>query len=84
MSAWTFSFSLKAEKDIRALDPVAQKRLRKKLLELAEDPISRSKKLVNSEMGSYRYRVGDYRVVFDISGHTICVLRVGHRREIYR
>jgi len=28
--------------------------------------------------------MGDYRVVFDLDGQKIVVLRVGHRREIYR
>ncbi|MDZ4853875.1 MAG: type II toxin-antitoxin system RelE/ParE family toxin [Nitrospirota bacterium] len=37
-----------------------------------------------SELGSYRFRIGDYRVVFDIEGDEIVVLRVGHRRDIYR
>jgi len=35
-------------------------------------------------LGSWRFRVGDYRVVFDIEGKKIIVLRVGHRREVYR
>ena len=84
MKAWSIVIALKAEKDILALDPVARKRLGKKLMALAENPIGLSKKLVNSDLGSYRYRVGDYRVVFDLSGHVIRILRVGHRREIYR
>ena len=34
----------------------------------------------------FRLRVGDYRVVytFDVSQHTIHLLALGHRREIYR
>ncbi|TKB76764.1 MAG: hypothetical protein E8D45_05755 [Nitrospira sp.] len=28
--------------------------------------------------------MGDYRVVFDLVGEEIVVLRVGHRREIYK
>jgi mRNA interferase RelE/StbE len=84
VSTWSIVITLKAEKDILALDAVARKRLGKKLMALSEDPVKLSKKLVNSDLGSYRYRVGDYRVVFDLSGHTIQILRVGHRREIYR
>jgi len=29
-------------------------------------------------------RIGDYRVIFDVEGDELVVLRVGHRREIYR
>ena len=34
----------------------------------------------------YRLRVGEYRVIYelDISGNTVFLLTVGHRREIYR
>ncbi len=38
----------------------------------------------NSSLGSYRFRIGDFRVIFDIEKDEIVVLRVGHRREIYR
>jgi len=35
-------------------------------------------------LGSYRLRIGDYRVIFDIIGNDIVVLRIGHRKEIYK
>ena len=41
-------------------------------------------KLIDETLGQYRYRIGDYRVIFDIHGQNIVILRVGHRREIYR
>ena len=36
--------------------------------------------------GVYRFRVGDYRVIynFDRSKGTLFLLAVGHRREVYR
>ena len=47
-------------------------------------PSTIAERLTESELGSYRFRVGDYRVIFDLEGDEIVVLRVGHRREIYR
>jgi mRNA interferase RelE/StbE len=32
----------------------------------------------------WRLRVGDYRVIMEITPDTITVLRVAHRREVYR
>jgi mRNA interferase RelE/StbE len=81
---FTLVYTKRAVKDIEGLDDLAKKRLAKKLLSLAENPIGKSKKLMNSELGSYRFRVGDYRVIFDLAGSQVVVLRVGHRREIYR
>ena len=31
-----------------------------------------------------RKRIGNYRVIFDLEDKDIVVLRVGHRKEIYR
>ncbi len=71
-------------KDIKKLDNVAQKRLKKKLELLATSPLHYSKKLIHSDLGTYRYRVGDYRIIFDLHNSDIVILRVGHRREIYK
>ena len=84
MSGYEIFYTSRALKDIKTLDRVVQKLLGKKLLELAEDPQGQSRKLVNSNIGDWRYRVGDYRVIFDIEGRKIIVLQIGHRREIYR
>jgi len=34
----------------------------------------------------YRIRVGDYRIVYRVQGHSllITVIKIGHRKEIYR
>ena len=34
--------------------------------------------------GLRKFRVGDYRVVFTIMEDTVLVLRIGHRRDVYR
>ena len=47
-------------------------------------PSTIAERLTESELGSYRFRVDDNRVIFDLEGDEIVVLRVGHRREIYR
>lgn len=73
-----------AYKDIQKLDIVAKKRIKRKIEEYLKDPIINAKKLVNSTTGTYRWRVGNYRVVFDLDKESIVILRVGHRKEIYR
>ena len=42
--------------------------------------------LTNAEHGTYRIRESDYRIVYDIEDDVLLVLvvRVGHRREVYR
>lgn len=77
-------YTARAVKDINRLDVVAKKRLKKALEKLALSPLDYSTKLINSQIGEYRDRVGNYRVIFDLVDEEIVVLRVGHRREIYR
>jgi len=76
-------YTRRAERDIQGLDPDIKERLGKALLRYEEDPLKHAEKLTQSVLGSYRFRIGDYRVVFDLEGNEIVVLRVGHRREIY-
>ena len=43
------------------------------------------KKLISKEITLYRYRYGDYRIIYKIehNPNTITVLRIGHRKNIY-
>lgn len=77
-------FSKTASKEIKDLDAIAKKRLGKKIKQYSKTPLAYAKRLVDTRMGTYRWRVGDYRIIFDLKGSNIMVLRVGHRREIYR
>lgn len=48
------------------------------------EPLLYTSRLKDHDLGSYRFRVGDYRIIFDIEGTTIKIIRIGHRREIYK
>ena len=78
------TYTRRAGRDIEKLNPVTQKRIKKKLELYQSNPLKFAEKLTSSELGTYRFRIGDYRVIFDIDGGNIVILRVGHRREIYR
>jgi mRNA interferase RelE/StbE len=77
-------YTRRAEKDINKLDLETKERIGRTLLRFSTDPLHFAEKLSDFNLGSYRFRIGDYRVVFDLEGTDIVVLRVGHRREIYR
>ena len=82
--SYQFVYTRRAERNIDKLDAATQKRIKKKLEEFKRDPFRYADKLSSSDLGSYRFRIGDYRVIFDVEGANLVVLRVGHRREIYR
>jgi mRNA interferase RelE/StbE len=74
----------RAIKDIQKLDANIKERVGRTLLRYKDSPLLYAEKLTESQLGTYRFRIGDYRVVFDIEDNDIVVLRVGHRREIYK
>ncbi len=82
--AYKLVYTKKACDDIRKLDQLAQKRLAKKLEVFSQAPLEYAKKNHDPLLGAYRFRVGDYRIIFDLHGKEIVILKVGHRREIYR
>ncbi|MFA5027614.1 MAG: type II toxin-antitoxin system RelE/ParE family toxin [Candidatus Methylomirabilota bacterium] len=77
-------YTRRAVRDIVALDPKTKARIGTQLERFEEDPLRHAEPLAHSSLGSFRFRIGDYRVVFDLEGEEIVILRVGHRREIYR
>ena len=83
---YRYAVTKRAHKDIARLDAVAKRRLKTKLeFYIAQDnPLDFALRLVEATEGSYRFRIGSYRVVFDVDGDVIVILRVQHRREVYR
>lgn len=77
-------FTQRALKDLKNIDKEMQKRIAAKLKEYAKEPLRHTRKLINPKMGMYRFRIGDYRVIFDIDRENIVILRIGHRRDIYK
>jgi len=77
-------YTRRAEKDIKKLDPSIKSHIGKAILKLQDNPSHLSEKLIDPKIGTYRFRIGDYRVIFDIEGNDIVILRVGHRKEIYK
>jgi mRNA interferase RelE/StbE len=61
-------------------------RIREHIRELATNPRPHGSIKLKGEDDLYRIRVGDYRVIYTIRDDEliVLVLRVGHRREVYR
>jgi mRNA interferase RelE/StbE len=71
--------------DLQKLEPSLQGRIVRALeTKLLQDPFGHGRKLVGKTgPGQWRFRVGDYRIRFDIEGQSLIFYRVRHRREIY-
>ena len=88
--AWRIEFDPRALDELKRLDKAAQVRIIKTIRERIaplENPRVLGQALRGEELGRYwKYRIGDYRLICDIQDETvlILVLRVGHRKEVYR
>ncbi|OGG02076.1 hypothetical protein A2W14_04115 [Candidatus Gottesmanbacteria bacterium RBG_16_37_8] len=79
--------SSKAQKDYRHLDPPIQNRITSAILKLSNTRYPQQfKSLIGKDIASFRLRVGDYRILYDVyeRDETVLILRIGHRRDIYR
>lgn len=77
-------YTRRAVKDISGLSADVRKRIGKTLLRYLANPHQYAEALTDPDLGGYRFRIGDYRVIFDLEGKEIVILRVGHRKEIYK
>lgn len=86
MTAYRYVFAKTAQKDLQKLSPIVRKRIAKKLAFYIaqDDPLQFARPLVGDAVGEYRFRIGHYRVVFDVEGKTLIILSIVHRREAYR
>jgi len=74
----------KAAKDFKKIGSITSLQIARKLKEYSANPFLYARKLSDSKIGSFRFRIGDYRAIVDIEGTKIIVLRIGHRKDIYK
>ena len=73
-----------AIKDLKKIDRNDRRKIHSKISTLSEFPnISNVKKLTNFEP-AYRLRAGNYRILFDVSGDSVEIGRVLHRKDSYK
>jgi mRNA interferase RelE/StbE len=85
MAAYNIFFKRSVEKDLKTIPKKDLNRILDRIKKLAEDPRpSCSEKLTGQER--YRVRQGLYRIVYSIQDNelTIWVVKVGHRKDVYR
>jgi mRNA interferase RelE/StbE len=85
--AWTIEFAESASKALGKLDKPVSRRIIKFLRErVSNDPKAVGEALKGTLAPLWRYRVGDYHIINEISDETVkvIVLRIGHRKEVYK
>ncbi|MDD5568256.1 MAG: type II toxin-antitoxin system RelE/ParE family toxin [Candidatus Omnitrophica bacterium] len=84
--AYKVVYSDQVEEDLRKLDRSTVKKILTRIESyLATDPKALGKLLKGEFQGYWRYRWGDYRVIYKISEREILilVLRISNRKDVY-
>lgn len=72
------------EKDLRKLDKPTSKKVVQQLEESLSKNPDTGEPLSGEFRGLFKYRVGDYRVVYAKVPGGVLILRIRHRRDVYR
>jgi mRNA interferase RelE/StbE len=75
-----------AERDMRKLSADLFQRVNTKILTLRDDPRPAGAQKLAGGLEGWRIRVGDYRILYQIddTAQTVTIVRVKHRRDVYR
>jgi mRNA interferase RelE/StbE len=86
MSQYAVEFKPSADKALKRLPVAVQRRIVTATELLAHNPRPVGAVKLAGEENTYRLRVGDYRIVYEIHENRliILVLRVAHRKDAYR
>lgn len=83
---WKIEYDTRAIKELKKIPNELAKRNVKKISDVLISNPHSDESLQGKFKGFYRYRVGDYRIIYRLeeSVLVILVLRIAHRRDIYR
>lgn len=83
---YSYSIEKKANRELEKLPINIQAQIITKIKFFvdSETPLLFAKRLKDSKIGTYRFRVGTYRIIFDVDDKHIKVLSIGHRKNIYK
>ena len=72
--------------DLQSLPRNIQKRIAQKMrfYASATNPLRFAERLTDHKDANFRFRIGEYRIKFDVVNNTIFVLKIKHRKDVYR
>lgn len=78
-------FVKSAEKELLHLNKNLGQKILKKIGGLKDNPYGQNSQKLEGDKG-YRIRLGDYRVIYTIDkeNKTILIIKIAHRKEVYR
>lgn len=84
MPAWTLQISRSVVKDLRALPKDLRGNAAESILEVTTEPRPHGSEKLSGYPSTYRIRIGDCRIVYEIGESVLTVIAVRHRKDVYR
>lgn len=83
---YTIEFSRAAEKQLLSVQKQDLRKIAQKIDKLSSNPLPSGYEKLKGSEDLYRIRQGDYRIIYTVAEKKLLVLiiKIGHRREIYR
>ncbi len=85
MASYRIEWKRSATKEIRRLPSETVRKILDAVADLASDPFPANVRKLTGSEHTYRIRIGDYRIVYDIHSSTLIIeiVRVRHRKDAY-
>lgn len=85
MARYSLRFKRSVAKDLKSIPKSDVQRIMARIEALADDPRPPQAEMLTGD-DKYRIRQGVYRILYQIEDDvlTVCVVKIGHRREVYR
>ena len=86
MARYSIEISRSAEKQLASVPVDAQRRLARAMMALADEPRPSGSRKLSGHNDIFRIRVGTYRVLYSVADGllVVIILKIGHRKDIYR
>jgi mRNA interferase RelE/StbE len=86
MASFEIQWRSSTKKDLRGIPPQEVARIAAAVEKLAEEPLPQDSQKLSGSEHTYRIRIGDYRVIYEVllGRKLIEVQRVRHRKDVYR
>jgi len=82
--AYNVGYKRSVERDLKKLPKAEARRILDQIGEELSEKADAYPVLKGQFAGLRKFRVGDYRVIYAILGNEAIVLRIGHRKDVYK
>ena len=82
--AYNIVYKNSVQRDLKKLSKAETSRILNQIEEELSEKADTYPVLKGQFAGLRKYRVGDYRVIYAILGEDVLILRIGHRRDVYK